>query len=91
MSTRRGTSNSNARGNTTDRERRREYLLHRFGDGRRAPCWHCRAQLTAKTITVDRIVPGCEGGRYVRSNVRPSCGTCNSRQGGRLAAQRRAA
>ena len=39
---------------------------------------------------VDRIVPGAEGGRYVRGNIRPMCGPCNSRTGGELGNARRA-
>ena len=34
-------------------------------------------------LTIDRIVPGCKGGTYRRSNIRPACGTCNSETGGR--------
>lgn len=37
----------------------------------------------ASRLTVDRIVPGCQGGRYVRTNIRPACGVCNSETGGR--------
>ena len=37
----------------------------------------------AMYLTVDRIVPGCQGGRYVRTNIRPACGPCNSETGGR--------
>jgi len=35
-------------------------------------------------LTVDRIIPGCRGGRYVRENIRPACGPCNSETGGSL-------
>lgn len=35
-------------------------------------------------LTVDRIIPGCRGGRYVRGNIRPACGPCNSETGGSL-------
>lgn len=44
-------------------------------------CYRCGALLTAETVTVDRIVPGCQGGTYRRSNIRPACGTCNSSTG----------
>jgi hypothetical protein len=37
------------------------------------------------TITVDRIVPGRDGGTYRRNNIRPACGPCNSETGGALA------
>jgi hypothetical protein len=35
-------------------------------------------------VTVDRIVPGCKGGTYRRTNIRPACGKCNSGTGGAL-------
>jgi len=36
-----------------------------------------------RPLTVDRIIPGCQGGTYVRTNIRPACGGCNSETGGR--------
>ena len=48
-------------------------------------CYRCGALLTTDTVTVDRVVPGCQGGTYVRSNIRPACGPCNSETGGALA------
>jgi hypothetical protein len=87
----RGTSNANARGNSEDRRRRREWLLSTFGDGSSCPCSVCGTALTAETVTVDRVVPGAEGGRYVRGNIRPMCAGCNSETGGRLGAQRKTA
>ena len=39
-------------------------------------------------LTIDRIVPGCQGGTYRRGNIRPACGDCNSETGGRLATRR---
>jgi hypothetical protein len=44
-------------------------------------CYRCGALLTADTVTVDRITPGCQGGTYARTNIRPACGTCNSQTG----------
>lgn len=44
-------------------------------------CYRCGKLLTVDTLTVDRIVPGCQGGTYARSNIRPACGTCNSSTG----------
>lgn len=53
-----------------------------IGDGEPAcRCYRCGLLLTADTLTVDRIVPGCQGGTYARSNIRPACGTCNSSTG----------
>lgn len=40
-------------------------------------------------LTIDRIVPGVQGGRYVRTNIRPACGACNSSTGGALARRAR--
>lgn len=45
-------------------------------------CYRCGVLLTVDDITVDRIVPGCQGGTYRRNNIRPCCGTCNSITGG---------
>lgn len=36
----------------------------------------------ARHVTVDRIIPGCQGGTYRRNNIRPACGPCNSETGG---------
>lgn len=44
-------------------------------------CYRCGVLLTADTLTVDRIKPGCQGGTYARGNIRPACGTCNSSTG----------
>jgi hypothetical protein len=81
----RGTSNGNSRGSSAARKVRRLWLLTEFGDGVSAPCAYCRVLLTVDTVTVDRFpVPGCQGGTYRRTNIRPACGPCNSRHGGAL-------
>jgi hypothetical protein len=89
---RRGTSNANVRGNSTDRARRRAFLLRAFesdiGPGI-CRCYRCGVALIEATITVDRIVPGCRGGTYNRNNIRPSCAQCASEQGGVLGVERR--
>lgn len=61
------------------------YALHTdLGQGVPAcRCYRCGRLLTADTLTVDRIVPGCRGGTYKRSNIRPACQTCNSSTGAR--------
>jgi hypothetical protein len=51
-------------------------------------CYRCGALLTSETVTVDRIVPGCQGGTYRRGNIRPACGPCNSETGGRTRGKR---
>jgi len=91
--TKRGTTNTNARGSALARRRRKQWLLDNFGDGVTAPCsFECGVLVDFDTITVDRFpVAGCDGGRYVRGNIRPGCGTCNSADGGRMGARRRLA
>jgi hypothetical protein len=91
--TRRGTSNGNSRGGSDDRRKRRQYLVDTFGDGIVVDCAlalpGCAGYLTVDTVTVDRIVPGCEGGTYRRSNIRPACASCNSKHGAQLGIQRK--
>jgi 5-methylcytosine-specific restriction endonuclease McrA len=87
----RGTTNRNARGNTDDRASRRRFLLTKHGDGQTCPCYRCETTLTEATLTVDRIVPGVQGGRYTRDNIRPACGPCNSETGGGLSGRGSAA
>ena len=83
---RRGTSNANDRGSAGARRARKLWLLAEFGDGEQAPCsFGCGTVVTFETISVDRHpVPGCQGGRYVRGNIRPACLPCNSAYGGSL-------
>ena len=101
------------RGNTTDRQRRKEWLLATyranvdyapgytddlppewsaavFGTGLPAcRCYRCGKLLTIDTMTVDRIIPGCQGGTYRRNNIRPSCADCANKQGAELRAENR--
>lgn len=57
----------------------------RLGLGVRAcRCYRCGVLLTVETVTVDRIIPGCQGGTYRRNNIRPACGPCNSETGSRV-------
>jgi 5-methylcytosine-specific restriction endonuclease McrA len=84
---RRGTSNSNQRGNTRDRAARRKWLVKTFRadvtfEGLPAcRCYRCGTLLIESTVTVDRIVPGCRGGTYRRNNIRPACSVCNTATG----------
>lgn len=82
----RGTSNSNARGSSSARRARRSYLVRTYASDvpGKCRCYRCGNLLDEKNVTIDRIVPGCLGGRYVRSNIRPACGRCNSETGGAL-------
>ena len=79
----RGTTNRNARGGSEDRRRWKLYLLDVFQadellNGLPAcRCFRCGRLLTFETITVDRIIPGAEGGTYARNNIRPACEGCN--------------
>ena len=77
----RGTSNTNDRGSAANRRARKQWLLDTFGDGTNVPCYDCHTPLTFETLTVDRILPGCLGGTYVRGNIRPACSPCNIKAG----------
>lgn len=93
MGSARGTTNSHARGSAADRRARRAYLVAQFGWPAIGIvlCFRCFVPLLqdedpnapGQSVTVDRIVPGCRGGRYTRDNIRPACGRCNSETGGR--------
>jgi 5-methylcytosine-specific restriction endonuclease McrA len=54
-----------------------------------ARCYRCGRPLTFNTMTVDKIIPACEGGTYRRNNIRPACSGCNSETGGALAHRKR--
>ena len=97
----RGTSNRNERGSAEARRRRREWLLETYAadvspvvdfaeDGSEVEykvcrCYRCGNLLGVNTLTVDRIIPGCQGGTYRRDNIRPACARCNEKTGGALA------
>lgn len=73
-----GTFGPDLRGNYKDRAARKRWMLKTFGNGKTAKCVHCGKTVNYDTLTADRIIPGCEGGRYRRDNIQPSCGPCNS-------------
>lgn len=52
-------------------------------------CYRCGRLLVFETLTVDRIIPGCQGGTYRRNNIRPCCGNCNSETGGAVRSRSR--
>jgi hypothetical protein len=81
---RRGTSNSNRRGNSLERAARRAWLVVTYGDGLEVLCFHCGTRLTTATVSCDRIRPGVRRGTYARGNIRPSCLGCNVADGGRM-------
>lgn len=53
-------------------------------------CYRCGVLLTEETVTADRIIPGCQGGTYARTNIRPACLECNSKTGGATRGAKRA-
>lgn len=85
----RGHRNTNERGSSATRRRRRQWLLDHFGDGVQAPCHAptatgiCGAMVTMATMIVGRIVPWVHGGTYARDNIRPECAGCSTREGQR--------
>lgn len=86
----RGTTNSNARGSSSDRKARKVWLLETYAADHRhlswipmCRCYRCGDLMDFDTMTIDRIIPGCRGGTYRRNNIRPACGQCNSETGGR--------
>ncbi len=73
------------RGSASDRRARKMKLLLKFGTGITCPCLlriHpcCERQLSFGTLTVDRLIPGSAGGRYVWGNILPACIRCNERR-----------
>jgi len=85
----RGTSNSDSRGSSYQRRRRRQAVLDRDGNGEWALCVTCPTVVDLETMRLDRVLPGFLGGTYALDNVRPQCEWCSERQGGYLAAFRR--
>lgn len=93
----RGTSNTNERGSAAARRARKNYLLEVYAADvqlvqftRLCRCYRCGVLLDYETMEVDRIKPGCEGGTYVRGNIRPACGDCNKITGAEAQARKRA-
>ena len=64
-----------------DYQRKRAVLLQG------APLCHVCGQRPSTTL--DHIVPVVMGGGNDYDNLRPVCGTCNSRMGGRIGGKRR--
>lgn len=91
MASRRGTTNTNARGSAKDRRARKVWLLANFSKRlgpHRAKCAFrgCPEVLTIETVTVDRYpIPGALGGTYGRDNIRPACARHNYGDGARVA------
>lgn len=92
----RGASNSNDRGNSDARRKRKLALLERDGNGEFALCSTCPTIVDYESATVDRYpLAGADGGKYGPpsdlSNVRLQCDRCAAKQGGHMGAARRTA
>lgn len=55
----------------------RQYVFERDGH-------HCQMCYSAKSLTIDHIVPLALGGTNDISNLRTLCHSCNARKGNRL-------
>lgn len=75
----RGTTNGNQRGSVYDRRARKAWLMEIWKSDfpGYVRCYRCGALLDESGLTVDRIVPAREGGKYTRGNIRPACSGCN--------------
>ena len=82
----RGTSNSDSRGSSYQRRKRRQAVLDRDGNGTWALCVTCPTPVDMETMRLDRVIPGFLGGTYALDNVRPQCERCSEYQGGKLRA-----
>jgi len=66
------------RPNSKQRAASRQALANEFGDGTKCPCVACGRNVGVdSTMSLDRIVPGSDGGSYARSNLVPNCYDCN--------------
>lgn len=67
------------RGSNKSRRARKLRLIRVYGDEAKGTigCIWCDKVLNYKTLTVDRLVPGCEGGTYRWENIAPACRHCN--------------
>lgn len=59
------------------RRKLRQDLLTEFGDGTTCPCLNCGRRLDITTVSMDRIIPGSDNGRYVPKNLIPMDYDCN--------------
>lgn len=83
--------NHNVQPNVYQRRKLKLWMLATFGNGIVVECaFGCGRLLFFSEITLDRYpIAGIDGGRYVKSNLRPACLPCNTRHGQQLAAERR--
>lgn len=59
------------------RKKLRADLLTEFGDGTTCPCLNCGRVLDITTVSMDRIIPGADNGRYNIENLIPMDYDCN--------------
>jgi len=62
-----------------ERAKARELRATPWWQRRRAPgvCHYCGAQVGAKALTMDHLVPIVRGGRSTKGNLVPACKPCN--------------
>jgi 5-methylcytosine-specific restriction enzyme A len=63
-----------------ERAKARELRATSWWKGRCAPgvCHYCGAEVGAKALTMDHLVPIVRGGRSSKDNVVPACKPCNN-------------
>lgn len=63
-----------------ERERARKLRASGWWQSRvsKGVCAYCGAQVGARALTMDHVVPVARGGRSARGNVVPSCKPCNN-------------
>ena len=57
--------------------RRSPWWKRKISAGR---CHYCGAQVPARELTMDHVVPLIRGGRSTKGNCVPACKTCNDRK-----------
>jgi hypothetical protein len=55
----------------------KQNMLDEFGDGTTCACLNCGARLDISTVSMDRLIPGSDNGRYTRDNLIPMDYDCN--------------
>jgi hypothetical protein len=62
------------------RRRLKQKLVDQFGDGKTCPCVACGVKLTPDQVSMDRIIPGSDNGRYKIDNLIPMDYECNQQR-----------
>lgn len=70
-----------ARGSSISRRARKIKMIKVYGNGCTVECVWCSIALDFASLTIDRIIPGSEGGSYRWDNVQPACLHCNQERG----------